>query len=189
MGSQLTPEQLQTLKAGILADPELAAEPMDSNGSFAIMNKLNMLANPVVTAWRTDAPTSAIMDAIDWTKYTPTDNADNTATYTNRLLLVQTKQMNLQNIIVGRETVDASKANVRAGLRDSVIALPTGTNGASTSAGGASAVNVMNALTRPITRGEKIFMGAEVTTGTVTARLLTFQGDLTHFDVQEARAL
>lgn len=188
MGSQLTPAQLQTLKAGILADPELAAEPADSNGSYSIMLKLNMLASPTVTAWRTDAPTAAIMDAIDWTKYTPSDTADNTATYTNRLLLVQTKQMNLQNIIVGRETVDASKANVRAGLRDAVIALPTGANGISTTAGGASAVNVMNALTRPITRGEQIFMGAEVTTGSVTARLLAFQGDLTHDDIKEARA-
>lgn len=188
MATQLTPAQLQTLKAAILADPELNALPSDSNGAFAIANLLNLPSNPAQAGWNTQASSAAIIDAIDWRKYTPTDSADNTVTYSNRLLLIQTKQMNLQNIIVGREFIDASKANVRAGLRDAVIALPAGAGGALVSAGGASGATVLAACTRTMTRGEKIFAGADVPTGTVTAKLFTFQGELNLNDVLEARA-
>jgi hypothetical protein len=135
-------------------------------------------ASPVtqVMGWNTETPTSAIIDAITWTSFTPTDTTDGTAIQTNRALVIGIKQFNLQNLINGRTTIDASKAGIRAGLRDSVIAIPAGTNGALISAGGTSGVNVLNACTRISSRLEIMFASAPVSTGTVSAVIYTVQG-------------
>jgi hypothetical protein len=129
-----------------------------------------------VAGWNTATPVSSILDAITWTAYTPTDAADGTVIQTNRIAIVATKQMNMQNMMAFREELDASKPGIRAGLRDAVIALPTGANGALISAGGASGVNVLNACTRLSSRLEVLFASAPVTTGTVSAVNYTVQG-------------
>ncbi len=183
----MTPEQLATLKADILANPELDGEPMTSGGAYAIAAAYNTLTTTDV--WSTKADVNAIYNAIDWSKYTPTDAADGTALFTNRLLMTQVKQMNLQNMLQGRTTVDGSKANIRASLRDAVIALPTGTSGAATTAAGASGVNVLNALLRKATRFEKLFATTQATTGSVTANVLTLEGNVSVGDIQTAREL
>lgn len=178
----LTTTQLQTLKADIAAqqDPTfIGYRNAGSTGDMANWYNLNSATN----VWSTRVAVSSVLDSITWANFTPTDAADNTATYTNRILAVQTKQMNLQNMLVGREFIDASKANIRVGLRDAVIALPTGTAGAATSAGGASGVSVLNACTRLATNGEKVFAVTTATTGTVTANVLDFQGFITNNDV------
>lgn len=181
----MTPAQLATLKADILASPDMASQPMTSAGAFAIAALYN--AASTTDVWRTDAPVQSIYDAIDWSKFTPVDAADGTTIYSNRLLLIQTKQMNLTNILQGRSTVDASKANLRAGLRDAVIALPAGASGASVVAGGAGGVNVLNACVRKATRFEKLFATTQATTGTVTANLLVLEGSVSTDDIQAAR--
>jgi hypothetical protein len=134
--------------------------------------------NPFVSVmgWNTATPVSNILDAITWTAYTPADAADGTVIQTNRIAIVATKQMNMQNMMAFRETIDASKAGIRAGLRDSVIALPSGTNGALISAGGTSGVNVLNACTRLSSRLEAMFSSAPVQTGPVSAVNYTVQG-------------
>ena len=48
----MTPAQLATLKAAILADPVLAAYPMNSDGDFAIAAALNLPASPDFIVWR-----------------------------------------------------------------------------------------------------------------------------------------
>lgn len=181
----LTTAQLATLKADILASPDMSGQPMTSGGAYAIATLYNV---PGATdVWRTDAPVSAIYDAITWTNFTPVDAADNTATFTNRALVIQTKQMNLQNILQGRTTVDGSKANLRAGLRDAVIQLPAGAAGALVVAGGASGATVMTALVRKATRFEALFASAPVATGTVSAGLMAVEGAVTSDTVQQAR--
>jgi hypothetical protein len=142
-----------------------------------------------VDVWRTDAPVQGIYDAINWSAYTPTDAPDNTVLYTNRLLNIQTKQMNLQNILQGGSTVDASKANLRAGLRDAVIALPSGASGSSISAGGSGGAAVLAACIRKATRIEKLFATQSATTGPTTANLLTFEGAISSDDVQQAMGI
>lgn len=173
----MTPEQLQTLRADILATPALLAlyNAGDRAGIAAVYNAP---ADPAFLLWREDAPVIDVLDAVDFDKYTPVDPVDGTIIQTNRLLLIQTKQMNLQNMLVGRETVDATKPKVRAALRDAVITLPAGASGASVSAGGASGVNVMTALTRVATRFEKLFSSAAVATGNVSAGVPTLQGSV-----------
>jgi hypothetical protein len=109
--------------------------------------------------------------------------------YVARMLRIQTKQMNLQNMLIGRSSINCSKANVRAGLRDAVIGVPAGISGALTAPGGASGVNVLAACTRSATNAEKILAGAQETTGTVTANVLGYEGPVSPSDVQQARAL
>ena len=184
----MTPTELQTLKAAILADPVLNAFPNTADGAFDLAAVLNAPAVPQYDVWNSRAPVQAVFDAISWSAYTPTDTPDGTAVFTNRLLAIQTKQMNLQNILVGRDTIDGTKVNVRSGLRDAVVALPSGAGGASTSAGGASGVNVLTQLTRPAKLIEKILATGTATTGTVTAGLIGREGTVSYQDVQAARA-
>ncbi len=185
----MTSAQLATLKAAIVADNALNSQPMNSDGAFAIAEALNLPASPSVSVWRPDAPVQAINDAIDWAKFTPADAADGTTIFTNRLLLIQTKQMNLQSMLVGRDTVDASRANVRAGLRDAVINIPAGVGGANVVAGGASGINVMNNCVRPALRIESILSTGQATTGGVTAKIMGFEGQVDYQDVIQALAL
>lgn len=191
----LTTAQLQALKADILADQTLANQPMTSAGSQVIAAAYAVVGN--LDVWRTDAPVSAIYDAIDWTKFTPTGAMDDAsltdATVAARrqaqLLAIQTKQMNLQNMLQGRTTVDASKANIRAGLRDAVIQLPAGTNGAGVAAGGTNGTTVLNALVRKANRFEALYATTQATTGAVTANLLVVEGQVTSDQIQQAREL
>lgn len=183
----MTPAQLATLNTYIQSVPEWAALPNNTNTAALIAEALNQLATPDFLLWRTDAQVSAIYDAIDYTKFTPTDAPDNTVTFTNRALAIQTKQMNLQLMLQGRQTVDASKANIRTGLRDAVTALPSGAGGGSVSAAGASGVNVLNALLRKATLAEKVLSAGSAQTGTVTANLIGWEGIVSNSDVETAR--
>ena len=183
----LTQQQLTVLKTAINADPALASQPMTSDGAFSIAVALNQLASPEIKVWRTEVPVQSISDAINWSQYTPVDSPDGTATYTNRILSVQTKQMNLQLMLQGRDTVDASKANVRAGLRDAVIQVPAGAGGVSVAPGGASGVNVLTACIRDAKRIEVILATGDATTGTVTAKVMAYEGDVSYQDVEAAR--
>ena len=184
----LTPAQLATLRADINADATLSALANNGDTAIDIAAAYNATSNPAMSVWRTDAPVNDIYDAIDWTKYTPNDLADVTVIFSNRVLLVQTKQMNLQNMLTGRTTLNASKANIRAGLRDAVTALPSGTGGALVSPGGTGGATVLQACIRTATRAEKLFAGAPATTGPTTANLLVFEGAITAQDVSQARA-
>lgn len=183
----MTPAQLQTLGAYIAADPVLSAIPNSNDGAYEVAALLNANASPAYSVWKTNASVQDVFDAIDWSKYTPTDAADGSNIYTNRLLSIQTKQMNLQNMLVGRDTVNASKANIREGLRDAVIQLAAGAAGSMVSAGGANAVNVLNKLVRPARLIEKVLATGTVQTGAVTAALMGFEGTVSPADVSAAR--
>ena len=87
-----------------------------------------------------------------------------------------------------RDKIDGRKANIRAALRDAVIALPAGVAGAAVTAGGASGATVLTALTRNATVTEKILVTSSPTTGNVTAGLMGFEGTVTYQDVEAARA-
>lgn len=186
----LTLAQKQALKTAINANPTWAAYPQNSDGYADLATVLNVTANPAFSVWRTEVPVSTVIDSIDMSKYTPNDGADGTAIYTNRALLCQTKQMNLQLLLQGRDRLDCSRSNVRAGLRDAVIQVPGGASGAFTAPGGASGVTTLTVCVRNATEGEKILVAAKnQTTGTVTASVLGFEGNLSGADVQAAREL
>lgn len=183
----MTPAQNAIIKADIAANSDLNVFPQNSDGSYAIADLYNLPAVPTFNVWRTDAPVQGIYDAINWSLYTPTDAPEATGIYTARAMAIQTKQMNLQNILQGRDTLDCSKVNVRAGLRDAVIAVPAGTNGASVSPGGTSGVTVLANCIRPATRLEKLLSTGSATTGSTTANLLGFEGRVSYHDIDVAR--
>lgn len=65
----MTPQQLLTVKTAILADPLLAAQPMNSDGDFAIADALNLIAVPDFFVWRTSVtPASIMQNGFDWTR-------------------------------------------------------------------------------------------------------------------------
>lgn len=180
----MTPAQLQAIKADIAADPVMSALPLNGDSNYEIARLYNLPPAVAMTVWRTEAPVKLINDAIDYSKYTPVDAADGTTIQTNRLMIIQTKQMNLQNLILARDTVDASKVNIRKGLQDAVIQLPAGAAGAMVVAGGAAGANVLTAMLRNATRAEKLLTSGQSTTGTVTANLLGFEGTVTDRDIE-----
>ena len=196
----LSTAQLQALKTAINGNVTWAAFAQTTDGYIALAQTLNQPASPTFTVWRTEVPTTVIMDAIDFSKFTPSAALDDGTVSTQliatqrtvQLMGIQTKQMNLQMMTQGRQTLDASKPNIRSSLRDAVIQLPAGAGGAAVTAAGASGVNVLNACTRAATEAEKILATASSgsdTTGSVTARVLGFEGFLSGQDVEAARNL
>lgn len=182
----LTTQQQAALKAYVLADPVLSLLAPGWDNADTIAQAFKKTATPTFLVWRSDTPTKDIRNAITFSAYTPNDAADNTATFTNRALLAQTKQINLQIMLQGVDRLDCTGAQVRADLRDAVIQLPTGTGGAMVAAGGASGSNVLNACTRPANILEKVLAGASSTTGTVTANMLGFEGSVSGPEVHTA---
>lgn len=179
----MTPAQLTALRVACFADPSAFAFFAGQGNAAGLRAYLNGASGS--NAWRTDAPVNAILDAINWGTYTPSDaiaSADPTLTQqVGRLLAIQTKQMNLQLMVQGRDVLNCSRPNVRGGLRDAVIQVPSGAGGAATSPGGANGATVLAQCVRPATRAEVMLAAqsqASDTTGTTTARVLTFEGDV-----------
>lgn len=192
----MTPAQLTALRQAIDANPTWVAIPNNSDGNYTLAALLNAQASPAFSVWRTDAPVNAILDAINWGTYTPSDAialTDPTLTQqVSRLLTIQTKQMNLQLMVQGREVINCSRPNVRGGLRDAVIQVPSGANGAATSPGGANGATVLAQCIRNATEAEKILATASQasdTTGATTARVMGFEGNVSPTDVETARNL
>lgn len=197
----LTPAQAATLKAAINNTPAWAAYPNTTDGNIDLCKqKLNVTAAPAFKVWQTAVPTDVVMDQIDFTKYSPT--ATISGSEVEPLLSrkrgwvdeINIKQMTLQNMIGLRQTFNASRATNRASLRDCVIQLPSGAldgNGKPglTSAGGASGVNVLNVCVRDALEIERVLSTGPQTTGTVTADVMGFEGEITPADVQAARDL
>lgn len=184
----MTPAQNAIIKADIAANSDLNVFPNNSDGSYAIAELYNLPAVPPFSVWKTNVSVSSIYDGINWSLYTPTDSPEASGMYTARAQAIQIKQMNLQNMLQGRETVDCSKANIRSGLRDAVIQIPSGTSGANTNPGGSSGVNVLSNCVRNATRLEKLLSTGPATTGSVTANILGFEGAVTPHDIDLARA-
>lgn len=143
--------------------------------------------------YRTSIPVTELFDAIVWANFTPSDVVPTTTSldndiYQSRQIACQTKQMNLQTMIVGQVTINGAKSNIRAGLQDALTNLPSGTNGANRSAGWTTVRDTV--LARLATRAEKLYANTAGGNGSTaaTAALLTFEGALTASDIQAARA-
>ena len=177
----MTPEQTLTLLAAINAETNLdvAKTQHDQYGVAAMMEYFNMVDTSI--AWNTSTPTNNVMDKVVWANLTPTDTADGTQTWANRSLACQGKQFNLQTLLQGRQFIDASKSNIRAGLQDALTNIPSGVAGANQGGGW---VNVNLSMQRPMTKGERVF--ATGTGTTASPAILTFEGTLSWQDVYNA---
>lgn len=176
----LTPAQCLTLKNLALADPTAAALIAAGND----MGLADWFNQPTATyIWRTSVPTDEVFDAITWANLTPVDAPDGSAAYTNRALLCQAKQINLQILLQGRERIAGAKATVRAGLSDALLNVPSGVAGATQSAGWAS---VKAVLSRFATRAE-----AALATGAGTQAAPStpaFDGNLNYMEIPAIKA-
>ena len=169
----LTESQLLTLKADIQSKPVfwLDGTQMSNNEDIALY--YNAIASPDFMVWDEQADVQAIYNAIDWAKMTPQapSAADATGIYRDRALDCQGKQFNLQTMLQGRETINASKINIRAGLQDALTGIPSKADGTNQSAGWAT---VQTTLQKKATNIEKLFStgtGTAVSPATITSGL------------------
>lgn len=165
----MTPAQIATLRAYIEANATYMAQPHNANGADYIANDLNKVTADFYV-WNNQTPVQAIFDAITWANLTPTDAPDGTTQWTNRSLACQGKQFNLQTILTGRESINASKGSVRNGLQDALTNVPSGAGGATQAAGW---VTVKNAMMKLATGLEKALAA-----GTGTAASPATTGDV-----------
>lgn len=133
--------------------------PHTPDAAFAVAAWYNLAASPAFFVWRPDVSVDLILNGLNYANFTPNDTPAqatevNGQTWENRAMLVQIKQINLQLMIQGRTTFDATKANLRTGLQDATEFLPTGNNG-NNRAGGWNAI--LPSLSRAATSGEKLF--------------------------------
>lgn len=177
-----------TLKAGILAltDPTFVA--LRNEGATGQMADWLNQNHATEKAWNSAASWEAVQNAIEYAKYTPSvANTPSDTAGLCKMVAILLKLTVQQNMLIGmQQRIDATDAGTVDALLDTVIQVPSGLAGALTSPGGASGVNVANALTRPARRGEVIFGGNVVQKGTVSARVLAWQGQVTDHDVIRA---
>ncbi len=190
----MTPEQLTALRAACFADPNAAAffaAPGNADGLRVYLNGASTTAG-----WNSAMPTEDIINATVQSRYTPNDSVaqGNTDTaslmrLTSRALYAQTKLMVFQNFVLFRERLDMRKVRVRSDLLDCLTNVPCGANGALVHPGGAEAATVLSICVRVIKRAEAMLAATAKgsdTTGTVDARVTTFEGDV---EETEARQL
>lgn len=84
----LTTAQLTTLKADILADPALAAQPNTPDGAAAIADAYNLLASPGWTVWKTNVPLNDVGKNFNGTELAGLTTADNSRLQTLALYLL-----------------------------------------------------------------------------------------------------
>lgn len=165
----MTPAQEQTLRDHITA--AFPAVPQNTAGAATVAEALNQVTSDF-WVWNLQTPVVSIFDAITWANLTPTDAPDGTAAWTNRSLMCQCKQINLQIILTGREYINASKVTIRAGLQDALTNVPSGAGGATVSAGWMA---VRNAMMKLATELEKVLSTGTGTTASpaTTSEVIT----------------
>lgn len=169
----LTIEQLTTLKLDIQSKPAFWSNGTQMLSNEQIADYYNTNASPDFMVWSETADVQSIFNAIDWAKMTPPapSAADATGIYRDRALTCQGKQFNLQTMLQGRETINASKINIRAGLQDALTGIPSKADGTNQSAGWAT---VQTTLQKKATNIEKLFStgtGTAVSPATITSGL------------------
>jgi hypothetical protein len=159
----MTPAQLATLKAAILADPALSSQPMNSDGAYAIAQALNLSASPNWTVWKTEVAMVEVGKNINGSELGGLTTANHTR---------------LQTIIqISGGTINPSLADQRAFFDD----VFSGAGGALTRA------KLLILWKRLATRGEKLY-----TTGTgsdASPATLVFEGNIDYQYVLLARNL
>lgn len=167
--------------------------PINDDTNQLVADWYNGTASPTFHVYRSAIPVAELFDAIVWANFTPSDSVP-TATslendiYQSRQIACQTKQMNLQTMMIGQAAVNGAKANIRAGLQDALTNIPSGANGANRSAGWTTVRDTV--LARASTRAEKLFASTASGNGSApnAAATLVFEGALASGDVSAARA-
>ena len=181
----LNSTQIAALKAAGLADANVTA--LISAGSFgAIVAYYNSAATPDYFVWNPRTSVQSIYDAMIWGNLTPVDavpTGDQLSVniWASRALACQGKQINIQIMLQGKDTIDATKSSTRAGIQDALTNLPSGASGALLGGGWAT---VKTAMQRLATRTEKIFATGSGTSASPS--VMVFEGNISDYDVTQA---
>lgn len=174
----LNDSQIVTLRAAIFASgtaaPILAAG--DLNGLLAWLN-----GPSAFTVWRSVTSASDVMDAITWASMTPADVPTGDPAALQREYRCQGKQLNLQIMLQGRESLPTGRTNIRSGLTDALLNVPAGVDGALLDAGWLGAGKVKAAISRFATNAERVFSTGTGTAGT-PGSLGAFEGDVSEYE-------
>lgn len=162
----LTPAQLATLKADILADPAFTALRSSPDGRDAIRAAYGQFPAADYWVWRSNVSRAEIYNNVS-----PDSTTWNWTTYKNQ---PATEQNAWTQMFMG-DQADFSKANLRAG----VAAIFTGSAQAT-----AQRDHVLAMGRRKATRAEKLF--ASGAGSTVAPATMTFEGALSFADVDSA---
>lgn len=175
----MTPAQITSLRAKVLLD-QTAVAMMQDRDTTSLRDYLNAPASPAYKVWRSSTDAATVSDSVVWSSLTPNDTADGTAAFTNRALVCQAKQINLQILLQGQTQINSAKSNIRAGFQDALTNVPSGAGGAPVNAGWPA---VKAAMTRAATLAEKL-----VATGTGSdgsPANLDIDGELSDQDVNK----
>ncbi len=167
----LTPAQLATLKAAILADATLSAFPNTADGNFEVAALLNLEASPAFWVWRPFVPEAEI--------YEVTTQDATTWDWTVFIAQSLQEQGAWRQMVSMRGGMNPSLANVRAGVAKIF---------AGTAAGPvAQRLHLLTIARRKATGAEKaLATGTGTTAAPATAG---FAGSLSYTDVTQARNL
>jgi hypothetical protein len=148
----MTPEQITALHIKVIADPTSLALIL-ARDTPGLKTYLNATASPDFFVWRSATPADEINDSIQWDRLTPKDVPDSLVLYTNRAMACSIRQMNLEIQLLGKNTVNTAKANIRKAFQDALTDVPSDVGGANRQAGWAA---VKNIISRPATVAEKL---------------------------------
>lgn len=158
----LTTSQQATLKAFIANDPILNAQPLNSDGAYAIAAAINQDATPAFIVWRTSVDTDEVMrNGMDWTR------VDNLNVGKARIWEWMTKP----------GSFNPSKANVRAGIDATWV-------------GTTPDLAVRAAVYAHCKRNASVVEKLLVTSGSgtdATPAVMGFEGPISYQDVEAAR--
>lgn len=143
----------------VFNDPILNPSPVA--GQFSLLKDYYAAPDPgPFFVWRYNVPVEDIFDAINWQNLTPAvpsnvANQDTAALFRSNVCV--SKQVNLQLMLQGRQTLDATRASTRAGLQDALTDVPSAVNGSARQAGW---TNVQPLMARTASRIERFFAAA-----------------------------
>jgi hypothetical protein len=130
-------------------------------------------------------PKAEVQNAVAYANMTPAQaipaSGDALQIWIAKALLAQGKQFNLQNLLMDSDTLNFALPNIRAGIQDSLTALPTKADG-TTQTGGWNVLQ--NLISRASTVAEKL-----LSTGTGSQAVpatMGFEGSITPQDVIDA---
>ena len=165
----LTNAQLILLKAEILADPVLSAQPMTPDGAFAIAAAMNLEAVPSYYAWRTAISESEVTSQ--------TSGEGTTWSWSSYISRSVGEQNGWGRMFSVTGSVNASNPNIRQGMADIFSGGP----------GAAQRTHLLAVSKRKASRIEKLL--ATGNGALATPSTMTFEGALAYQEVESARAL
>lgn len=147
------------INAGISAPITTAAQTRNDTELARLLN-----LDSSFWVWRSVVATEDILEAVNWSSFTPQALPDGSALYSQRQFNCQLKRDNMR-VLLERSTLPTGRPNIRTSLTDALLNVPAGAGGADLDAGWLGTGKVKAVISRLATVAER----ALITTGTGAA--------------------